>query len=722
MPHRIDLRARDGQHYIYSGRSILVTDLNGWVTGRSTEGFYYNNTRLLCRDEVTIEGRPLKPAAVSPVGPDGFLAYYEALESESVPAGSIYLEVRRSVAEGLRSEYVLTNFDRDRTISFRLLLHLEADFADSDDTERGISRQSAPVSRQWDAHDSCLLFTYCHPRLRRRSAVRLFDADAPVEDEGDALAFELTLAPRESTAFVTETTADPAHDWQTPDSNDFTGGLADVREALRAEVPALTSSNETVNRAWHTAVEDLASLPLGLAGTPAVPTAGLPLYQQFFGRDSLTIGWQSLMATPRFMRDSLIANAGWQGRRIDDLYDEEPGKMIHQARWGPLSALGVDVYSRYYGDWATPVDFLVGLGQYLMWTKDVATVRGLLPAARAALDWTEYYGDKDGDGFLEYETRSYKGVKHQGWKDSDDAIVDAEGRLIEPPIAACEIQGYWYAGLQQAGVAFVRCGDAAFGLRLLRRAADLRRRFDAAFWVPEQQSYAMALGADGRRGDPASSNAGHLLAAGIVDRKKAKAVAGRLMAPDMFSGWGIRTLSSENPFFNPFSYHRGSVWPVEQGTIAFGFARYGLWDELHQLTKGVFDLTDLFVANRLPEAVAGMPRDDRHPHPGIYPESCEPQGWSASMVVMLVQSLLGLRALAPLNLLLVDPHLPEWLDDLRLEGLRVGGTLLDLHFTRRRDGRTDFRTARRDGPCRVLRQPVPNSEPSLVSRARAILA
>jgi glycogen debranching enzyme len=261
-------------------------------------------------------------------------------------------------------------------------------------------------------------------------------------------------------------------------------------------MPRLSSSNETVSRAWRTAVDDLASLPLGLEGAPAVPVAGLPLYQQFFGRDSLTISWQALMATKRLMRDSLLANAAWQGTRIDDFLDEEPGKMIHQARWGPLSALRIDAFERYYGDWATPVDFLVMLGQYLLWTSDVETTRKLLPAAKRVLHWIEYYGDKDRDGFLEYQTRSPLGVKHQGWKDSDDAIVDARGHLVEPPIAACEIQGYWYAGLQQTAVAFLRCGDAPFGLRLLRQAARLRARFETA--TPSTTRSAITAAASGR--------------------------------------------------------------------------------------------------------------------------------------------------------------------------------------------------------------------------------
>jgi glycogen debranching enzyme len=234
--------------------------------------------------------------------------------------------------------------------------------------------------------------------------------------------------------------------------------------------------------------------------------------------------------------------------------------------------------------------------------------------------------------------------------------------------------------------------------------------------MEDEGFYAMALGADKRQVRSISSNTGHLLAAGIVPHARRQRVAGRLMANDLFSGWGIRTLSSTHPAFNPFSYHRGSLWPVENGTFAFGFARYGCWDELHRLAAGVFDSTELFVASRLPEVIGGMQRDEDHPHPGIYPRSHEPQGWSASMIVMVVQALLGLYPIASLRLLTVDPHLPRWLPDVRLSGLRVGDARVDIAFQRRRDGSTGYRVVHRDGTVRVLQQPVPDGADATLSR------
>jgi glycogen debranching enzyme len=488
--------------------------------------------------------------------------------------------------------------------------------------------------------------------------------------------------------------------------------LEQLRSELFDEMPRLTSSNATVTKAWETAVRDLASLPYGLPDAPATPTAGLPLYLQFFGRDSLTIGWQSLVATPTLLRDALVANAARQGTRIDDWLDEEPGKMIHQARNGPLSVLGENPFLRYYGDWATPPDFLVMLGQYLSWTDDRETVHRLLPAARAALDWGFRFGDPDGDGFLEYDTRSAKGVKNQGWKDSHDAVIDETGRIIPNPIATSEIQAYWYAALQQAAFVFVMFGDAGYAAELLREAVRLRSRFNRAFWMADLGAYAMGLDRDKRQIRTIGSNDGHLLASGIVPARRGRRLAARLMAPDMFSGWGIRTLSAEHAAFNPFSYHRGSVWPVEQGTIGFGFARYGCWEQLHQLARGVFHSTELFIEHRLPEVIGGVQRDELHPHPGIYPRSCEPQGWSASAIVQLVQALLGMVAFAPAGLMVVDPHLPDWLPALRLSGLRVGEASLDITFERTPRGRTTWRVLDRHGWVRIVRQPPPQSRGS----------
>jgi glycogen debranching enzyme len=724
MPHRVTLRGRPRQIYVYSGRSVLITDLDGEVRG-SKLGFFADNTRVLSAEWLTVNGRNLHSIAVSPTGADAALGYYEVSAGDGVAARTVIVEKTVRVLEGLAVRLKATNYAVVGSASVAFAWHLAADFADADDAEQGESDVAGidlSVETTWDTTSARLLFRSTHPEINDECSVSFRGAQATWD--GDALLFAIDLGARESHEVmlaVEPTVAGREH--PAPSARlAASSGLAKLRGELLAEAPSLRSSNAAVERAWATAVRDLASLPLGLPEGAAAPIAGLPKYQQFFGRDTLTIGWQSLLALRTPLRDSLRANAAWQGKIIDDWLDEEPGKMIHQARWGPTSRLRLNPFSRYYGDWATVPDFLVMLSQYLAWTADFRTVRELVPAARAAVGWLDRFADLDRDGFVEYRMRSEKGVKNQGWLDSGDAIVDELGRIVANPIATSELQAYTYAALQQAGLMFIVLGEVGYGATLIRRARRLRRRFDDSFWDEEMGTYVMGLGPGRQPIRSVSSNAGHLLAAGLVPRERGRQVARRLMERDMFSGWGIRTLSADHPAFNPFSYHRGSVWPVEQATIGFGFARYGAWSELHSLARAFFDTSELFIEGRLPEVVGGVQRDAEHEHPGVYPESCEPQGWSASAVVQMVQALLGMIPLAPARLLVLDPHLPEWLPDVRLAGVRIGSSKRDLAFVRTHDGRTRWKVSGGRGVLAVIRQPPPESpESTVLGRVRAVL-
>jgi glycogen debranching enzyme len=575
---RVSLRARSNQHFVFSGRSLLVTNLDGVITGSGSEGLYYQNTRLIACEEFRAGGKPLSCVSASPADGNTFLAYLGAQETDGIPAKAVYCEVAHRLGNGLWTELRLQNYAlRDRA-HFDLAILLSADFADIEEAIQGKRQQTAGVAANWDSSRRELMFRYSHPELQRAVAVRVDQAPISVSWADDALHFDIDLEPHQ--AVEVHLAVEPV--WEGKRLRAPRGmlrveadPLEETRTRLLDEAPALTTTNPTVARAWRTAIRDLAALPLGQEAGPATPIAGVPLYQQFFGRDTLTTAWQALPAMPSMMRDTLLTNAAYQGQTIDDWLDEEPGKLIHQAGGGPLASLGINPFRRYYGDYATPPDFLIMLGQYLTWTNDLATARKLLPVARKAIDWLDRYGDLDHDGFIEYVCRSEKGVKNQGWKDSNEGIIDERGEIVENPIVASELQAYWYVGLQQAAIAFFLAGDRGYALDLLAKARALRQRFDRAFWMEDEGFYALALGPDKRPIKTIASNAGHLLAAGIVPRAKAKRVARRLMAPELFSGWGVRTLSSEHPAYNPFSYHLGSVWPVENGTFALGFARYG---------------------------------------------------------------------------------------------------------------------------------------------------
>jgi glycogen debranching enzyme len=579
MTAPFELRARADKRFLYSGYSMLVTDAHGAVTGEGTEGFYIENTRLLCRQDLTADGVPLVAFAASSTSRHGFLAYAEVPGGPQVPETSVYLEITSTVSDqGLRTRIRVENYAfgdaAGGAAEFLLGINLAADFADIEEADRGERQQTAEVEVRWNEPAQEVVFAYLHPKLRHRVAVRLERSPAVASWTGTALVMALAVAPGRPVELELCAVAnlDPVHvDHRARLLSERVPSVSAVEQALLDEAPVLTTTNATVAQAWQTAIEDLASLPLGVRTGPATPVAGLPIFQQLFGRDSLTIAGQAAVAMPTMLRDTLLTNAAWQGERVDDWLDEEPGKMLHQARRGPLSLLGEDPFVRYYGDYTAPADFLIMLGLYLLSTGDRSVVDGLLPAARRVVEWMERYGDSDGDGFLEYQSKSSKGVKQQGWKDSGDAIVDDDGTVIEPPIATSVVQAYVFFGLRMAAVAFAVAGHRREAAKLMRRAARLKDRFQRAFWMPDRQFYAMALGPDGALVRSISSNGGHMLAAGVVPKDLGPTVARRLLEPDLFSGWGVRTLSAGHRAYNPFSYHRGSVWPVENASFASGW-------------------------------------------------------------------------------------------------------------------------------------------------------
>ena len=699
-----DVRVRQDLLYVSSGWNVLITDVHGRVAGVGSQGFYAKNTRVLSRERVTVDGEEPQAFTTAKVGTHALMSYAKLVDGETLPRRGVYLLVERFVGEGLRTRLTVQSFS-DVEQRFEIGLELDADFSDTEEAESGTRQQHGRVVDSWDDAAKQLRLDYEHPQLQL-AVTTTVETPADVSYRDGTLGVALVVAPGRAVGldFVTEPWIDgvrlraPRATYAEPDDV-----AARARSRLRGELAALHSTNLDVATAWQTAVSDLASLALGERPGPAAPTAGLPIYQQIFGRDTLTTGWQALLAGPTMLHDALLLNAQHVGRTIDDWRDEEPGKMVHQARHGPLSRLDIDPFSSYYGDWSTSPDFLIFLGQYLAWTGDLDTVRHLLPAARQALGWLRRYADPDRDGFIEYETRSERGVKNQGWKDSDTAIVDQDGRSVDNPIASSELQGYHYAALRYAALAFTACGDRVFAAQLVARAARLRRRFQRAFWMPEHGCYAQALGPDKHQVRSVNSNDAQLLATGIVPASLATTVARRMLAPDMFSGWGMRTLSAEHPAYDPFSYHRGSVWPVEAGTLAIGLARYGCWDQLHRIAEATFAAASLFEGHRLPEVLSGLPRDDAHPHPGVYPDSCAPQAWSASAIVAIIQSLLVLRPVAPLRTIIVDPHLPQWLPDFTIEGVQVGAATFDLSVRRTRNGGATVKT--RGDHITVVHQP-----------------
>ncbi|CAN5606312.1 glycogen debranching N-terminal domain-containing protein [soil metagenome] len=428
--------------------------------------------------------------------------------------------------------------------------------------------------------------------------------------------------------------------------------------------------------------------------------AGVPWFATLFGRDSIITALQSLTVRPRLAAEALKVLAAYQATEHDPWRDAEPGKILHEIRTGEMAGTGELPHTPYYGSVDSTPLWLILLGATFDWTGDRALVDRLWPNALAALEWIDRHGDRDGDGFVEYQRQSERGLLNQGWKDSSDAIRDRTGREVTGPIALAEVQGYVFdAKRRMAALSRVR-GDEGLAARLDVEAETLRARFEAAFWVEDQRYYAMALDGDKRPADALGSNAGHCLWTGIVDPERAADVVETLMRPNMFSGWGIRTYASGQPGYNPLGYHTGTVWPHDTAIVAAGFKRYGHDDASNRLGSQMLDAAQRFPDHRLPELFCGFDRADAT-IPVPYPVACSPQAWAAGASFLFLEAMLGLRAhAADRELELSHPHLPEWLNKVTLTDLRVGDASVDLLFHRWR-GTTSAEVLRKDGDLAV---------------------
>jgi glycogen debranching enzyme len=404
------------------------------------------------------------------------------------------------------------------------------------------------------------------------------------------------------------------------------------------------------------------------------------------------------------MADSALCTTGrLQGRSDDAWRDEQPGRIIRARERSRSSRLNLSPMGLYYGDYASPFAFIFSLAQLYSWSGDRQLLLKHYDVARRILDWAANSGDIDGDGYLEYKTRSSGGPKHQGWRDAENAVVNEDGTQVGTPIATCEIQGYWFAAQQIMAVLSAvagRFGDAAAYWKASRA---LKERFNRDFWMPDQQCVALGLDPDKQQIRAVTSNAAQTLTTGIVRNDYLRSLVQRLFAPDMFSGWGIRTLSTNNPAYNPLSYHLGTVWPVENATLLFGLKRFGFEQEVHRLARALYDLAVIWRGHRIPECIGGYSREESN-GPGAYPQANAPQTWNQSVFPILLQTILGILPVAPLRLLTVYPVLPDWLPEITLRNLRVGEASITLRFRRAQNGATTYEVLEKRGTLRVIKQ------------------
>jgi glycogen debranching enzyme len=450
----------------------------------------------------------------------------------------------------------------------------------------------------------------------------------------------------------------------------------------------LQSSNNTLNHLFERSIRDLGTLRTILHGQEYF-SAGLPWYGTLFGRDSIISSLQSLAFRPAIAEDTLRLLAKYQGKKVDNWRDEQPGKIMHELRVGEMAHLNEIPQTPYYGSVDSTPLFLILVAQHANWTGDLSLFRELKPSVERALDWISRYGDETGDGYLQYSSKSDKGLGNQGWKDSGDSIGNADGSLAEPPIALVEVQGYVYLANVSLAEIYERDGNGSAAQRLRTEARALQIRFERDFWIADKNSYALALQADKRPAAVVSSNAGQALWSGIARPNRARQTVKQLMSESMFSGWGVRTLSAEERRFNPVGYHLGTVWPHDNSIILAGMRKYGCDEEACAVFSGIVDAAKHFEHFRLPEVFAGFSRKESA-IPVRYPVACHPQAWAAGSVPFMIESLLGLVPKAFENRLqIVRPTMPDFIDHLELKRLRVGKSSVDLKFERKADGSVD---------------------------------
>ncbi len=685
---------------------MLVTDACGRAGAQVQTGYFFRETRYLRHLRFLINGEDPTLCGIAEVDfhtielshlyPEG--ASGEG-EKEGVPFRNLDLRLRYRVRpSSLEALVTITSHWAD--VEFDLAWELSADFADLNEAEGGDRQQDAPVE-SIPEHNG-VRFRYGHPDLPLETLVTIAGPGDWKFQEG-RLAAHLQLKRSASLELRMNVSAidceDPLDDEKAKLREalleEWLGNLTTV--SAPGEAPFVTIVNQAMQSVGSFALLE------GNENEWLTPAAAVPLYPILFGRDAGTISYHVVAFDHGRMADSSLRRlARMQGTKVDDSLDEEPGRIIYQARTGPLARLKKIPHQRYYADYASPFDFIFAMGHAYSWNGDTHFLENHWDAARGVLDWARDYADKDGDGYLEYLTLNEQGPKHQGWKDSSNAIVREDGSQVLAPIAACEVQSYLYMALRIMAALSVVMKQSADGLAHWRAATELKKRFNRDFWIEEEDCIAIGLDKDKKQIRTVASNAG-CFATGILDDDRLPRLVRRLFQPDMFSGWGIRTLSDKNPAFNPLSYHLGTVWPVENATIVFGLRRYGFDAEALQLTRALYDLALLWKGSQIPECVGGYRRED-YAHPGAFPRANVPQAWNQSSFPLLLQSMLGLQPLATINVLAVDPKLPEWLPDVTLRNLRLGNGSADLRFRRDDEGKSKMEVLSKSGSMHIVHQ------------------
>jgi glycogen debranching enzyme len=648
---------------ILDGNMFVVSDRRGDIEASPTDthGLFLDDTRFLSRWILTING--IRPAVLSV----DEQAYFKVQFFEALTTGTVYVDShlsvtrRRAVSKGFKEEVEITNHDKD-AIDLEIKLEAGADFADLFEVKDKLQKKGELYSK---LTNGSLTLGYQREGFHRETRIT---PSQKGETSKEGITFRVKLQPRTSWSVTFDVSASAR--MTEPDGTPAVSLSQKEVDEWCALAPRLIGSWEPLGQIYKRSLVDMAALRFRTGIVPgALPAAGLPWFMAVFGRDSLLTSYQAMPYAPELAASTLRALALFQGRVEDPFRDEEPGKILHEIRLGEMTAFEERPHSPYFGAADSTMLFLIVLEEYVRWTGDRALAHELEPQARAAIAWIDKYGDRDGDGYVEYERRNKEtGLENQCWKDSWDSIAFADGTLAATPRATCELQGYVYdAKIRTARLAREHWGAAAWARQLENEAAELKRRFNKDFWISERGFFALALDGQKRKVDSLTSNIGHLLWSGIADADKASSCVKHLMSDALFSGWGIRTMASSEHSYNPIGYHVGTVWPHDNSFIAWGLRRYGYRAEAARISRAMLEAAALFNG-RLPEAFGGYDRGATH-FPVEYPTACSPQAWATGAPLLLIRTLLGLDSDGVH--MIVDPAIPEPLG--RIELLDVPG-------------------------------------------------
>lgn len=662
-----------------------MTDENGDMPGEagSVFGLYTRDTRFLSRLEIRING--VQPVLLSSSADRNYRSTLRLTNPHMEEQGkvilwreSVEIERHRFISGGVLYETVgLTNFS-PKPAAFDFSLHLDSDFADMF-VVRGYVKPPGGRKSEPDPGPGKLTFRYQGSDGVERETRVEWDGPGTADASG-TIRCALSLRPSERSEISYRVI--PVVGEEAPAVTDPAPALEKLERSYadwNAAATKVLSDYPAFDRMYDRGVQDLRVLMTDLGYGP-FPVAGLPLFAVPFGRDSLIAALQMLPVQPEVAKGTLRTMASMQGTKVDAWRDEEPGKIMHEIRYGELANLGAIPFTPYYGTIdATPL-FVLLAAETFHWTGDRALMEELLPSLEKALEWIDRFGDRDGDGFLEYYRESEGGLSNQGWKDSGDSIVHEDGEFAQGSIALAEVQGYVYQAKTRLAAALPALGRRERALELGDQAERLRARFEEAFWIEEEGYYAIALDGSKKRVRSVTTNPGHALMSGIMSRERSRRVADRLLAPDMFSGYGIRTMSRLSAGYNPMSYHDGSVWPHDNSLIVWGLKSCGYNEEAAKAMDGLVEAAGHYEYARLPELFCGY--DKSIGHPVSYPVACSPQAWAAGTPLLFLQAMLGLKPDAAAKIVVLDPVLIGGMNELNVSGLRIGHGTLSLRVRR----------------------------------------